>query len=105
MAKGGVSTTLRRLLKQRRLLRARLGDEAIKTELEGAAYDLQRATTSLEEADFKWATVKAYYSMFHAARAPALQLRLPREKSCGSSHGAERAVRSPEGWTRPRWMT
>ncbi|TLX97720.1 MAG: HEPN domain-containing protein [Thaumarchaeota archaeon] len=69
MAKGGVSTTIRRLLKQGRLLRAGLRDEAIKTELEGAAYDLQRATTSLEEADFKWATVKVYYSMFHAARA------------------------------------
>ena len=69
MAKGGVSTTIRRLLEQRRLLRARLGNEAIKTELEGAAYDLQRAKISLEEADFKWATVKAYYSMFHAARA------------------------------------
>jgi uncharacterized protein (UPF0332 family) len=64
-----VSTTLKRLLEQRRLLRAALGDEAIKTELDGAEYDLLRAKTSLEEADFKWATVKAYYSMFHAGRA------------------------------------
>lgn len=35
----------------------------------GAKYDLQRATASLKEGDFKWATIKAYYSMFHAARA------------------------------------
>lgn len=64
-----MNTTLKRLLEQRRLLRATLGDDAIKAELEGAAYDLQKAKTSLEEADFKWATVKAYYSMFHAGRA------------------------------------
>lgn len=64
-----MSTTLRRLIEQRRLLRATLGDQAIKTELDGAAYDLLRAKASLEEADFKWATVKAYYSMFHAGRA------------------------------------
>ncbi len=37
--------------------------------MEGATYDLQKAKTSLEEADFKWSTVKGYYSMFHAGRA------------------------------------
>ena len=69
MAAGRVSTTLKRLLEQRRLLRTTLGGEAVEKELEATGYDLQSAKTSLEEADFKWATVKAYYSMFHAGRA------------------------------------
>ncbi|MBI2184604.1 MAG: HEPN domain-containing protein [Thaumarchaeota archaeon] len=69
MAGGGVSTTIRRLLEERRLIRARLGHEAVRKELSGAEYDLRRADASLSEGDFKWATVKAYYSMFHAARA------------------------------------
>ena len=64
-----VSPILRRLLDGRRLLKAELGREAVEKELKGAEYDLRRARSSLNEVDFKWATVKAYYSMFHAARA------------------------------------
>lgn len=71
-----VSPILRRLLDERRLLKAMLGREAVEKELKGAEYDLKRAKFSLKEADFKWATVKAYYSMFHAARA-FLQCWLP----------------------------
>lgn len=64
-----MSAALRRLLEQRKLLKVTLGEEAITKELDGAAYDLQRAKASLAESDFKWATIKGYYSMFHAARA------------------------------------
>jgi uncharacterized protein (UPF0332 family) len=64
-----VSPTLGRLLGKRRLVKSRLGEEAIKKELNGARYDLKRAKVSLDESDYKWATIEAYYSMFHAARA------------------------------------
>jgi hypothetical protein len=60
---------VKRLLEERRLIRSKLGEESVRKELEGAAYDLERAKASLSEDDYKWATVKGYYSMFHAARA------------------------------------
>ena len=41
-------------------------------ELSSADYDLQRAEESLEKGDFKWASVQAYYAMFHAAKALVL---------------------------------
>lgn len=66
---GRVGSTIRRLLDERRLIKTNLGHEAVQKELKGAQYDLEKAKKSLEEKDFKWATVKAYYSMFHAARA------------------------------------
>jgi len=64
-----VSPIIRDLLEERRLVRARLGKKAVEEEQRGAEYDLEKARKSLEEGDFKWATVKSYYSMFHAARA------------------------------------
>ena len=60
---------VKRLLEERGLIRSKLGEESVRKELEGAAYDLERAKASLSEDDCKWATVKGYYSMFHAARA------------------------------------
>ena len=41
----------------------------IDKELGNADYDLVRATKSFESEDAKWATVQAYYSMFHTTRA------------------------------------
>ena len=38
-------------------------------EIEGAEYDLAKARESLTHNDPKWATVQAYYSLFHAIRA------------------------------------
>lgn len=43
-------------------------DEIIK-ELGQADNDLVRAQDTLEAGDYKWSTIQAYYSMFHAARA------------------------------------
>jgi len=43
-------------------------------ELKEAEYDLIKAQESLQQKDFKWAIVKAYYSMFHAARAVLFRL-------------------------------
>ncbi len=43
--------------------------DIIEKELNEAAYDLAGSEQAFEAADFKWAIVKAYYAMFHAARA------------------------------------
>jgi uncharacterized protein (UPF0332 family) len=64
-----VSLRIRRLLDERRLVRIRVNRNLIVKEMQGANYDLERARESLEEEDFKWATVQAYYAMFHSARA------------------------------------
>ena len=60
---------IKQLLQDRKLTRFKANREMILKELEGAEYDLEKARKSLEEGDFKWATVQAYYSMFHSARA------------------------------------
>ena len=38
-------------------------------ELEQAAADLMAARQSLAQGSYKWASIQAYYAMFHAARA------------------------------------
>lgn len=58
-----------RLIRERRILRI-IPDPALEAkEVRGAEYDLRRARLSLKNEDFKWATIQAYYAMFHAARA------------------------------------
>ena len=52
----------------------------LEKELREAAADLVSAERSLDNGDDKWATVQAYYAIFHALRAPVLQ-RGYREKS------------------------
>jgi uncharacterized protein (UPF0332 family) len=64
-----LSAELTRLLRQRKLLRIRADRKMALKEMEAASYDLTRARRSLDDEDAKWAIVKAYYAMFHAARA------------------------------------
>lgn len=64
-----LSLEMRRLLEERRLVRSRIRRGMILEELKGARYDLERSHKSLKDKDYKWATVQAYYSMFHATRA------------------------------------
>jgi hypothetical protein len=64
-----MSSELTRLLRERKLLRIRADRKLVLKEIEGASYDLRRARKSLDDDDAKWAIVKAYYAMFHAARA------------------------------------
>jgi uncharacterized protein (UPF0332 family) len=52
----------------------------VEKELAEAAADLASAERSLAIGDEKWATVQAYYALFHALRAPVLRLGY-REKS------------------------
>lgn len=64
-----LSYELRRLLEERKLIKISPDRKLVIKEIKGAEYDLDRAQESLEKKDFKWATVQAYYSMFHSARA------------------------------------
>jgi len=64
-----MSSELTRLLRERKLLKIRTDRRLVLKEMEAASYDLSRARRSLDDGDAKWAIVKAYYSIFHAARA------------------------------------
>ncbi len=64
-----VSPVLRKLLKERRIIRSRTSSRMVAKELKGSGSDLATAKASYEAGDHKWATVQAYYSIFHAARA------------------------------------
>lgn len=43
--------------------------DLIEKEVKESDYDLARAENALKEKDGKWAIIKSYYSMFHAAKA------------------------------------
>jgi uncharacterized protein (UPF0332 family) len=64
-----LSLQFRRLLEERKLQRIEPKHDIITKETASAEYDLGKSKNSFEEADYKWAIVQAYYSMFHAARA------------------------------------
>ncbi len=60
-------------LKKKSIVKQPYTEALIDDELEAARRDLKRAKRTydefLEDLDYKWATIQAYYSMFHAARA------------------------------------
>lgn len=45
------------------------GNALVKKTLGTAQRDLERAEKTLNDKDYKWATIQLYYSMFHSARA------------------------------------
>ena len=62
----------RRCIKEKGLAKEPVAKDLIDKELGEAESDLGRARNSASEDDFKWATVQAYYSMFHTAKALVL---------------------------------
>lgn len=56
-------------LKNNGLAKVKADKEIIKKEIESSEYDLDKAIKSLKNNDAKWASIKAYYSMFHSAKA------------------------------------
>lgn len=60
-------------LKNGRIIKIEPTGEMIVKEMTNAEYDLSRAEGSLLAKDFKWASVQAYYSMFHSAKALVLK--------------------------------
>lgn len=69
-----------RCVRQRKLVRFDASPNMIVQELEAAEHDIESAGMSRERGDAKWASVQAYYSMFHCAKALVLS-RGYREKS------------------------
>src|SRR3989304_1849494 len=80
MADSRITPEITQLLAERKLLLMTPKRSMILKEIEGAQEDLKDATDSLQMKKFKWATIQAYYSMFHSARA-LLYSRGFREKS------------------------
>ncbi len=76
----GLTPGLKVLLDEGKLRRSRITREMVLKEFEGASRDLETARKSFKEDDYKWATIQAYYSIFHAARG-LLYNRGFREKS------------------------
>jgi len=60
-------------IKEHHLLIITASPEMIQKELDSAEFDLSRCKDSLADKDNKWATIQAYYSMFHAAKALVLK--------------------------------
>lgn len=56
-------------LKKRKITEFERAKGLVSKELASAASDLKSAKDSFDEEDYKWATIQAYYSMFHSARA------------------------------------
>jgi uncharacterized protein (UPF0332 family) len=56
-------------LEEGKIVKFEASVEMIKKEIENAEYDLARAEESVLKGDSKWASVQAYYSMFHSAKA------------------------------------
>ncbi|VVC02388.1 HEPN domain protein [uncultured archaeon] len=59
----------KKCLDENKLAEVKDAADLIVKELLAAEADLASAQTSLREENHKWATVQAYYSMFHAAKA------------------------------------
>ena len=61
-----------RCVERGRLVRFQTSRAMIDKELKGAVHDLESSRASRARGDEKWASVQAYYSMFHCAKALVL---------------------------------
>ena len=75
-----MKNNLREAIEKGRIVSFSDGPRLVAKELETAREDLADAQHSFDEERYKWATVQAYYAMFHAARA-LLYAKKFREKS------------------------
>ncbi len=69
-------------LRSQKIVKMIPDDRIIDKEMEGSLYDLRRARESIIMKDFKWSSIQAYYSMFHAGKALLIKAGF-REKSHG----------------------
>ena len=67
-------------LKRKKIIRFPAAKKLADKELEVARADLAASRQSIRQKNYKWATVQAYYTMFHAART-LLYHKVYREKS------------------------
>ncbi|MEW6033349.1 MAG: HEPN domain-containing protein [Chloroflexota bacterium] len=83
-------------LESKKIIPFERGKGLIKKELSTAESDLSDAKAGYQDKRFKWSTIQAYYSMFHAARA-LIYSRGYREKSHYCLAVALRALYVEEG--------
>lgn len=83
-------------LKNRRIIKQQLSKDLVTKELKVGREDLKRAKKTFDELDFKWATIQAYYAMFHLAKA-LLFAKGYREKSHACLKFAIQALYVDEG--------
>ena len=57
------------LIKKGKLKRAAISEEMYKKEYGISEKDLESAKKSFEDENYKWATIQAYYAVFHGVRA------------------------------------
>ena len=67
-------------LRERFLVKIKPASDLIQKEIAEANYDLEKAKKAFSDEDWKWAIVKTYYSMFHAARAVLFKIGLREKK-------------------------
>ncbi len=58
-----------RCLEKGKIVKFEAGPSMVKKELDTAKDDLVSSQDSYQRGNFKWATIQAYYSTFHSARA------------------------------------
>jgi len=75
-----LSPDFRKCLERGGLVRVESDPQIVDKEILVARQDLSEGEASIERGSFKWATVQAYYAMFHVAKALVYQ-RGYREKS------------------------
>lgn len=64
-----MDSRFRQCLEEKKLVKIEIQMDLIGKEIKAAEFDLESAEKSLKEGNPKWATVQAYYSMFHTAKA------------------------------------
>lgn len=64
-----MSYEFRRCLDKGKLVKFSSGPKLVSKELKAAQSDLKEAEETLSRGSPKWATIQAYYAMFHTARA------------------------------------
>lgn len=66
---GKIASQFEECVRSRKLTKLANAEELVDKELRVAKADLDAAREGLEHERFKWSTIQAYYSMFHASRA------------------------------------
>ena len=64
-----MSVEFQKALEKRRILKFSRGKQLVKKELQAAQDDLLEAQDRFKNKKYKYATITAYYSIFHSARA------------------------------------
>jgi uncharacterized protein (UPF0332 family) len=80
VGKENLNSEFKRCIERGKIIAFRKGTSLVGKELHSAADDLFASKDSFKKGNYKWATIQAYYSMFHTARG-LIYAKKYREKS------------------------